>query len=59
MELIFLILLKNEFQTTRTLLVTALTVQNRQQQGLLNVEFGGNYEVTFLLIVRLISHKRC
>ena len=59
MELIFLMLLKNEFQTTRSLLVTALTVQKRQQQGLLNVEFGGNYEVTFLLIVRLISYKRC
>ena len=59
MELIFLMLLKNEFQNTRTLLVTALTGENRQQQGLLNVDFGGNYEVTFLQIVRLISHKRC
>ena len=59
MELIFFMLLKNEFQTTRSLLVTALTVQKRQQQGLLNVEFWGNYEVTFLLIVRLISYKRC
>ena len=47
MELIFFMLLKNEFQTTRSLLVTALTGQNRQQQGLLNVEFWGNYEVTF------------